>query len=193
MFKTQPKRVIYIYSEASSFIEELINEGLIDKAIKNLPATYDALVKLVAPFKKEGVILIVDDGLSQMENYLPKIFEEFTSKNNTSVIFVSQSIFLQDKDFRRISQNCHYIICMQNRRNPSKIRSLAQQIKPCNIRFILNSYADATQKKPLLTSGEGYGYFIFEFDLKSPEILSYRTNIFPDESEPITLYVENFE
>ena len=73
-----------------------------------------------------------------------------------------------------MSQNSHYIICLQNRRNPARIRSLALQVKPCNPNFIL----------------KGYGYFIFEFNLQSPEILAYRTNIFPDELEPITVYVE---
>ena len=36
----------------------------------------------------------------------------------------------------------------------------------------------------------GYGYFILEFNLQSPEILAYRSNVFPNELEPVTLYVE---
>ena len=90
--------MVYIYSEKSNFVEELYQENLIDKAIRKLPATYEKLEEIVAPFYNEGVILIVDDGLSQMEGYLPKVFEEFTSKNNCSVIFVSQSIFVDDKN-----------------------------------------------------------------------------------------------
>ena len=80
IFKNQPKRVVYIYSTKSKFVEDLYQEGLIDKAIKNLPSTYEALEKLIEPFCKDGVILIVDDGLSQIEGYLPRVFEEFTSK-----------------------------------------------------------------------------------------------------------------
>ena len=82
IFKNQPRRVIYIYSEKSRFVEDLYKEKLIDKAIRKLPPTYEKLEELIAPFIKEGVILIVDDGLSQLYNsYLPKVFEEFTSKN----------------------------------------------------------------------------------------------------------------
>ena len=139
------------------------------------------------------ILVIVDDGLSQMEKYLPRVFEEFTSKKNTSIIFVSQSIFLDSSNFRRMSYNSHYIICLKNRRNPAKIRSLALQAKPCNPEFILNSYNDATKKKPLSTpfpDNYGYGYFIFDFNLQSPEVLAYRSNIFPNELEPITVYVE---
>ena len=185
--------MVYIYSTKSTFVEELYQEGLIDKAIKNLPSTYEALEKMIVPFCKDGVILIVDDGLSQIKSYLPRVFEEFTSKKNASIIFVSQSIFVDDKNFIRMSQNSHYVVCMQNRRNPARIRALALQVKPCNPNFILKCFLDATKFKPLSTpypNNYGYGYFIFEFNLQSPEILAYRTNIFPDELEPITVYVE---
>ena len=119
--------MIYIYAARSPLIEVLLELGLIHKAVKNLPSTYEALEKLVAPFYNDGAILIVDDGLSQMEDYLPQVFEEFTSKRNTSIIFVSQSTFLDSANFRRISDNSRYIICLRNKRNPSKIRSLAHQ------------------------------------------------------------------
>ena len=72
-----------------------------------------------------------------MEDYLPQVFEEFTSKRNTSIIFVSQSTFLDSPNFRRISDNSHYIICLRNKRNPSKIRSLAHQAKPCILNLFL--------------------------------------------------------
>lgn len=194
IFKNQPRRVVYIYSEKSHFVEELYQEKLIDKAIRQLPTTYEKLEEIVAPFVKEGVILIVDDGLSQLHGYLPKIFEEFTSKNNCSVFFVSQSIFVEDKNFIRLSNNCHYIVFMANRRNTARIRALAQQVKPCNQAFINNCFVDATKKKRLASSSPqkyGFGYFILEFNLQSPEVLMCRTNIFPDEVEPITLYVES--
>ena len=173
--------MVYIYSTTRPFVEELLLQGLIDKAVKNLPSTYEALEKIVAPFYNDGAILIVDDGLSQSESYLPRVFEEFTSKKNTSIIFVSQSIFLDSKSFRRMSQNSHYIICLQSRRNPARIRSLALQVKPCNPKFILNCYIDATELKALSTpypNNYGYGYFIFEFNLQSSEVLAYRWAIF---------------
>ena len=186
--------MFYIYTTKSRFVDELYQEKLIDKAIRKLPTTYEKLEEIVAPFVREGVILIVDDGLSQLENYLPKVFEEFTSKNNCSVIFVSQSIFVEDKNFIRLSNNCHYIVFMANRRNTARIRALAGQVKPCNQAFILKCFVDATKIKRLASSSPqkyGYGYFILEFNLQSPEILMCRTNIFPDEVEPITLYVES--
>lgn len=193
IFRNHPKKVVYIYSTKSQFVEDLYQEKLIDKAVKNLPSTYEKFQQLVTPFCKEGAIIIVDDGLSQLEGYLPRVFEEFTSKNNASVVFVSQSIFISNDNFVRISQNCHYIVFMANRRNPARIRALAQQVKPCNQYFILKCFANATQFKRLSSSSPkkyGYGYLILEFNLESPEVLMCRTNIFPDEVEPITVYAE---
>ena len=166
---------------------------MIDKAIKKLPSTYEKLEEIVAPHYDEGVILIIDDGLSQLGGgYLPTVFEEFTSKNNTSVLFVSQSIFVNNDSFIRISQNCHYIVFMANKRNPARIRALAQQVKPCNQAFILKCFNDATKFKLLFSSPQkyGYGYLILDFTLQSPDFLMCRTNIFPNEIEPITVYVE---
>lgn len=195
IFKNQPRRVFYIYTTKSKFVDELYQEKLIDKAIKKLPSTYEKLEEMIAPYIDEGVILIIDDGLSQLRGgYLPTVFEEFASKNNTSVLFVSQSIFVNNDDFVRISQNCHYIVFMANKRNPARIRALAQQVKPCNQKFILKCYNDAIKFKRLASFSSlkkvGYGYLILDFTLPTPDVLMCRTNIFPDEIEPITVYVE---
>jgi hypothetical protein len=39
-------------------------------------------------------------------------------------------------------------------------------------------------------NNRGYGYFILDFHLESPGILEYKTNIFPSEIEPVTVYQE---
>ena len=196
IFKNQPRRVFYIYTTKSRFVDELYEEKLIDKAIKRLPPTYEKLEEIIAPYYDEGVILIIDDGLSQLGGgYLPTVFEELTSKNNTSVLFVSQSIFVKNDSFTRISNTCHYMVFMANKRNPARIKALAQQVKPCNQNFILKCYNDATKFKLLaklksFLKKKGYGYLILDFTIPTPDFLMCRTNIFPDEIEPITVYVE---
>ena len=54
-------------------MDQMLQQGLIHKAVKNMPSTYEALEKIVEPLYNEGVLLIVDDGLSQMESYLPTV------------------------------------------------------------------------------------------------------------------------
>lgn len=174
----------------------MLNEGLIHKAVKNLPDTFEALGKLISPFYGEGVFLIIDDALSQLmsSSFLPRMFEEFSHHNNCSIMFVSQSTFLDSSSYRRLSDNSHYIICLRNKRNPAKIRLLASQANPCNIKFILDTYLDAVKPKKLKKNNEeqnfNYGYYIFNFSLSQPEILNYMTNIFPSELEPVAVYRE---
>ena len=181
----------------NSMIDNLLEEELIHKAVKTLPNTFEAMEKLVSPFYNQGVFLILDDAVSQLTtfNFLPKLFEEFFHHKNCSIMFVSQSTFLDSSSYRRLSDNSHYIICLRNKRNPSKIRLLASQAKPCNIQFILDSYLDAVKPKRLIKANENdqnfnYGYYIFNFSLSQPEILNYMTNIFPSEIEPVTVYQE---
>ena len=51
----------------------MLQEGLIHKAIKNLPDTFEAMEKLVSPFYGQGVFLILDDAVSQLmsSSFLP--------------------------------------------------------------------------------------------------------------------------
>ena len=110
-------------------------------------------------------------------------------------MFVSQSMFLDSPSYRRLSDNSHYIICLRNKRNPAKIRFLASQAKPCNIKFILDTYNDAIQPKRVVKNNDenqnfNYGYYIFNFNLSQPEIFNYMTNIFPNEVEPVAVYKE---
>ena len=174
----------------------MLRKGLIHKAVKNLPETYEAMEKLVSPYN-QGVFLVIDDGINQLMQspFLPKMFEEFSHHNNCSIMFVSQSTFLDSPSYRRLSDNSHYIICLRNKRNPAKIRFLGSQAKPCNIKFILDTYVHAVQPKRLIKPNEqnhnfNYGYYIFNFNLSQPEILNYMTNIFPNKAEPVTVYQE---
>ena len=175
-------------------VDDMLDNGLIDKAVKHLPPSYVELEKMSAPYTKQGILLIVDDGLSQLESYLPQVFEEFTSKNNRTIFFVSQATCLDSANFRRLSENSHYVVCLRNKRNATKIRTLAFQAAPCNHNFVINCYKDATKPKPLVNDKQnsyGYGYLLFDFSVSSPEVLNLRSNIFPNEKEPVCVYIED--
>ena len=197
LFNPVPKKVIYIYSSINDTIESMLEEGLIHKAIKDVPDTFEAMEKLLSPFYREGLFLILDDALSQLvsSSFLPRMFEEFSHHNNCSIMFVSKSTFLDSPSYTRLSENSHYVICLRNKRNPANIHLLAGQAKPCNIKFILDTYFDAVQPKRIIKRNDqnqnfNYGYYIFNFNLSQPEIMNYMTSIFPNELEPVTVYIE---
>ena len=114
LFNEVPKKVIYIYASRSPNIDRMIERGLIHKAIKGLPKDFDTLERLVSPYKEQGTLLIVDDGLSQLEDYLATVFEELTHRTNTTIIFVSQATFLNSPLYRRLSGTLHLLIHSRN-------------------------------------------------------------------------------
>ena len=197
LFAPVPEKVFYVYAARDPLIDKMIEKGQIHKAIKNLPKDYNTLEKMVTKYKKEGVLLIVDDGLSQLEKYLPTVFEELTHRANTTILFVSQVMFLNSSLWRRLSLNTHYMIAFRNKRNSLQIRALASQFSQCNPRFVSNSFIDATKPKPTIKLDEndensafGYGYIILNFNPMSPEILSLVTNILPTDKDPVAVYKE---
>ena len=107
LFYPVPQQVYYCYASRSPMLEKMMQQGIIHKAIKGLPKTYEALKNLLEPNIKTGTILIVDDGLSELgsSSYLPQVFEELTHATNTMLIFVSQATFLNSSTFRRLSGN----------------------------------------------------------------------------------------
>ena len=114
LFHEVPKKVIYIYASRSPNIDRMIERGLIHKAIKGLPKDFDTLERLVSPYKEQGTLLIVDDGLSQLEDYLATVFEELTHRTNTTIIFVSQATFLNSPLYRRLSGTLNLAIHSKN-------------------------------------------------------------------------------
>ena len=59
-------------------------------------------------------------------------------------IFLTQRMFVNDKYFRQISQNCDYFFIFKNPRNSSEIQTLAQQITPGSLHLI-KIYIEATR------------------------------------------------
>ena len=190
LFNPNPQKVIYVYAAQSPFIEQMIQQGKIHKAIKRLPKNFEDLENMLTPNISTGTLLIIDDALGELAtgNYLPEVFEELTHRTNTALVFVSQATFLNSPTFRRLSgtfitklekicsciilklftDNAHYIVCLRNKRNALKIRALATQTRPCNASFVLNAYVDATKPKQTVKNDDdnsdyGFGYLIFDF------------------------------
>ena len=79
--------------------------------------TYKELENILKPHKKEGSLLIYDDGLNAVNNDIEKIFFQLSHHANSSVIFVSQNMFHASKQHRTISLNTQYLFYMRNPRN----------------------------------------------------------------------------
>ena len=187
-----PKTVIYVYSSQHPLVNKMVEEGIVNKVLKNLPENQDSLEKLTQSCRDGGCILVIDDALSQMRSYLPQIFEVISHRDNCTVLFVTQNAFIDSSVFRRIKENCHYYVVMKHAKNSLKVKTLALQMDSCNIDYIMDAHRDAVKLKKSRNEKHHliYGYLIMDQRPFANDHTRIRTSIFPDEEEPVCIYKE---
>lgn len=185
IFSTPPDKIFVFYKMMQDIYTEMKENGLIDELIdvnEHFP-TLDMIHNMVNPFKeKNGCLIIFDDIMTEVTEDFEQLFCNVGHHDKTSIIFLTQSLFVQDNSFRLMSQNSHYFVVMKNARNSQQIGILSRQIKPKNSNFVIEAYNNAT-KNP-------YSYLLFDFSPETNELLRLRTNLFPHEF-PVKVYIEN--
>jgi uridine kinase len=164
---------IYLEMEETGLVNELINVS------ENFPSLNE-IQEMVHKYKDQGgSLLIFDDTMTDLHEDFEQIFCNISHHENASVIFLTQNLFYQNKVFRTMSLNCHYMVLMKNDRDKQQISILAKQFSPNNNAYITKAYAEAT-KKP-------YSYLLLDFKPEGPQNLRVRSNIF---EFPCIAYIE---
>jgi hypothetical protein len=125
-------------------------------------------------------LLIIDDLMTELagDKQTANLFTKGSHHLNISVIFIVQNVFHQGKEMRTISLNSHYMLLLKNPRDKAQVYALARQVYPTNMRFMLESYENATSRP--------FGYLLIDLKPDTPDELRLRTNI---ESSRPTIYV----
>lgn len=184
LFTTKPDFVILFYKAMQPIYEEMQNENLIHKLININTENIDLneIYEMIEPYaKKNGSMLIFDDILTDITKEFEELFCNVSHHKNCSIIFLTQNLFYNDKAFRTMSLNSHYIVIMKNPRDSQQVSILARQIRPDNPNYIIHSYMEATKKQ--------YSYLIFDFSPNSSCTIKLRNNIFPSEN-PVQIFLE---
>ena len=110
-------------------------------------------------------LLILDDLMRESckDNSIYDIFTVDSHHKNISVFFLTQNLFLNEKNARTISLNCNYIITTNNPRDNSK--------------FLLECFEDSMEKP--------FGYKVLDLTQATPSQLRVQTGIFPEEERII--------
>jgi len=183
--KGRPSRIILYYNQNQPLYKEMEESILIDELIninENPPNLEDLQNKLEPYSNRGGSMVIFDDVLTNIQQQFEDIFCNISHHLNCSMIFLSQNMFYNQKAYRTMSLNTHYMVIMSNPRDTQQISILAKQFKPDNVDYVVKSFKNATEKQ--------FGYVIFDFTPKSLPKLRIRTSIFPNET-PMIVYVEN--
>ena len=108
-------------------------------------------------------LVVIDDLMAESDGWVTTLFAKKSHHTNTSVIYLVQNLFPKNKESRTISPNAHYMVVFKIPHDKSQISHLARQMHPGRVKFVHESFNDATavQKQ------------------ETPEDLRLRRSIFP--------------
>ena len=166
----QPDRIVWCYGAWQDGYQQLSEQFPLIEFIEGIPSN---VFDMFDP--KMNNMIIIDDLMAEAagDKKIANLFTKGSHHRNLSVIFILQNLFYQGKESRTISLNSHYIVLFKNPRDRSQIVHLAKQMFPGNVKYLQESYTDATSKP--------YGYLFLDFKTNCPDDMRVRTNIFPDE------------
>ena len=171
-------KVHYFFSMWQPIYNEMKTRKLVDNFIEGIP-DIDTLMSMVEYNDLSGhQLLIFDDLLSEIisrkDNLMSQLMTVLGHHKKLSIILVSQMLFKPgDYKYSILTENVHYLFLFKSPRNSSKIIHLAKQVSPYDIRFIVQSYKEATKN--------AYSYLMFDFHQSTPEEIRIRSKIFPSE------------
>ena len=157
-----PKNIYYMYKVKQGFMQSW-NEMEETKInfIKNLN------------FKKvdmtEPSLLIIDDLMLSKDKETVEMFILGSHHRQVSLFFITQGLFHNCDQFRLMSNNAHYYVIFNNKRNASQINHLARQVFiGKEQQRIINAYKRAGSKE--------YGFIVLSFAPEIPDELTVVTD-----------------
>ena len=118
-------------------------------------------------------LIVIDDLMTETDKRVTTLFTKKSHHRNTSVVYLVQNLFSNNKEHRTISLNTHYMVVFKNPRDATSISHLARQMYPGRTKFALDAFKDATSIP--------HGYLLIDLKQDTSEDMRLRTCIFPDD------------
>ena len=167
LFHPVPSKIIYCYGEYQKEFEELLPNV---ELVEGFP---DNLIDMTRGH--DHSLIVLDDLMSQCSNdqRVADLFTRGSHHRGISVLYLTQNLFPPGKLSRTISLNSHYMVIFRNPRDLLGICTLAKQLFPKHVNYLMESFRDATSKP--------YGYLLIDCHQLTPDTVRLRTNILPGE------------
>lgn len=117
LIEPMPKKIFYLYGAHQSFMDSMTNIEF----IKGLDLS-------VVDKYKGPTLLIIDDLILELNRDLAQHFIAGSHHKQTTTIFITHSLYLNNELYRLISNNSQYILLFKNKRNFSQVSRLGRQI-----------------------------------------------------------------
>ena len=167
LIEPMPNKIFYLYGAKQEFMDSW------NKDPSNLPIVFVAGLDLSVINGYDGPkLLIIDDLMLSQSKDLTQHFIAGSHHKQTTTIYVSHSIFLNDENYRLLSNNCQYMLVMRNKRNFAQVSRLARQILGTGYKRMIEAY-NYNSNKP-------FGFVLLSFHPKIPAELLVTTDFFEE-------------
>lgn len=167
IFDNPPEDIFYVYVYHQPFHQELPEVNF----VQNIPGNLDP---------DRSSLVIFDDFLANPSK-LKEISAFFVGAShhwNSSVIFITQNLFLNDPVYRTISLNSTSFIIFRSVRIADQLQILSRQLFGKNKSHLLPTiYSDACRKP--------FTYILIDLSQGCPDKFRIRTNVLPKEGPEI--------
>ena len=160
-----PEKIFYLYGAKQDFMDSWNQDK------HNSPIEFVSGLELGVLEKFNGPkLLIIDDLCLTQNKELTNHFIRGSHHLQTTTIYISHSIFLNDDNYRVMSNNCQYMLIMRNKRNLAQLTRLARQILGSDYIRIIDAYN--------YNKNNQFGFVLLSFHLRIPEELLVSTDFF---------------
>ena len=171
LFNPAPTKTIYCYGEYQKEFAEFPSHVDLIKGVPN------DLYDIVDGY--DNSLVVLDDLMLDCSNdqYISDLFTRGSHHRGISVVYLAQNLFPPGKLSRTISLNCHHLIVFRNPRDSLAISTLARQMFPKQVGYLMDAYQDATAKP--------YGYLWIDCHPLTAENMRLRSCVLPGQKQVV--------
>jgi DNA replication protein DnaC len=134
LISPMPRKIYYLYAAHQPFMDSWNRENK-----QQIEFVHGLKLDVIDSFKGPK-LLILDDLILELNKEMAQHFIAGSHHKQTTTIFVTHSVFLNNENYRLISQNAQYMILFKNKRNLSQVNLLARQILGSESDRVLEAY-----------------------------------------------------
>ena len=150
--------ILYLYGARQPFMDTWADDP--DNPKINF---YEGLQLDVLANYTQPKILVIDDLMMEQSRQLAQHFISGSHHTQTTTIYISHRVYLNDDNYRLLSNNCSYMILLKSKRNRSEISRLAKQVLGEESSRLMEAYKYIMHKE--------YGSVLLSLHNKVPEEL----------------------
>jgi hypothetical protein len=178
MFDEEPQRLVWCQG-----IEDFEQERQVREVWNDNVVFCNGFTQQLEDFRPHDMVVVDDlQGELTKSTDFTALFTKLAHHKPLVCIYLCQNLFHKsDGEARSRSLSAGYICLMRNVRDKTSVLSLGRQMFPGRAQVLTKIYEDATRG--------AFSYLLIDLRQQTPENLRFRTNIFPNDPQPQTVYI----